>query len=99
MSIVDGDFLSIFKEGELDPEAVCARFARTAGDGKAYPVAHCNLDVIISVGYRVKSQRGARLRIWATSPKGALFYGKKQRRLEKEDNGLDFWLLLHALEP
>jgi len=47
-------------------EAVCANHARTAADGKTYQTAAYNLDVIISVGYRVKSLRGTQFRIWAT---------------------------------
>ena len=58
---------SIFKEGELVKEAVWAKFAYTASDGKTYQVDFYNLDVIISVGYRVKSLRGTQFRIWATS--------------------------------
>ncbi len=58
---------NIFKEGELIKNSVVANFATTAADGKTYQVAHYNLDVIISVGYRIKSQRGTRFRIWATS--------------------------------
>jgi len=46
---------------------VVAKFATTAADGKIYQVEHYNLDVIISVGYRVKSQRGTQFRIWANS--------------------------------
>jgi len=46
------------KEGELERDSVCANFARTAEDGKTYQVEHYNLDVIISVGYRVKSKQG-----------------------------------------
>jgi len=57
---------NIFKEGELNEKAVVAKFATTAADGKKYQVDHYNLDVIISVGYRVKSQQGTRFRIWAT---------------------------------
>ena len=49
---------NIFKEKELDKEAVVAKYATTAADGKTYQVDNYNLDVIISVGYRVKSQRG-----------------------------------------
>jgi len=55
-----------FKEGELDEKAVCREFRRTGSDGKDYVVKHYNLDVIISVGYRVKSLRGTQFRIWAT---------------------------------
>ncbi|HMM77877.1 MAG TPA: virulence protein RhuM/Fic/DOC family protein [Gammaproteobacteria bacterium] len=65
-SVVTKHIRNVFKEGELDPHAVCAKFAHTALDGKTYQVDHYNLDVIISVGYRVKSQRGTQFRIWAT---------------------------------
>lgn len=57
---------NVFNEGELDKKAVVAKFATTAADGKTYQVEHYNLDVIISVGYRVKSQHGTQFRIWAT---------------------------------
>jgi hypothetical protein len=50
----------------LTREAVVANYATTASDGKTYQVEHFNLDVIISVGYRVKSHRGTQFRIWAT---------------------------------
>lgn len=56
----------IFDEGELDENAVVRNFRTTAEDGKNYNVKHYNLDVIISVGYRVKSLRGTQFRIWAT---------------------------------
>lgn len=56
---------NIFSEGELD-ESVIRNFRITASDGKTYDTTHYNLDVIISVGYRVKSQQGVRFRIWAT---------------------------------
>jgi len=55
-----------FKEGELDENSVCREFRRTGSDGKDYSVKHYDLDVIISVGYRVKSLRGTQFRIWAT---------------------------------
>ncbi len=57
---------NIFKEGELDEKAVCREFRRTGSDGKDYFVKYYNLDVIISVGYRVKSLQGTQFRIWAT---------------------------------
>ena len=56
---------NIFKEGELDKNSVIRNFRITAEDGKEYNVIHYNLDVIISVGYRVKSKRGTQFRIWA----------------------------------
>ena len=57
---------NIFEERELSPDSVIRKFRITAADGKNYETAHYNLDVIISVGYRVKSQRGTQFRIWAT---------------------------------
>lgn len=55
-----------FKEGELDKNSVVKEYLTTALDGKAYNTKHYNLDVIISVGYRIKSHRGTQFRIWAT---------------------------------
>ncbi|MGL5264478.1 MAG: virulence RhuM family protein [Candidatus Rhabdochlamydia sp.] len=57
---------NIFTEKELQEEAVVRKFRTTASDGKNYQVIHYNLDVIISVGYRVSSHRGTQFRIWAT---------------------------------
>ena len=57
---------NIFEEGELDESSVVRKFRITAADGKNYDVKHYNLDVIISVGYRVKSLRGTQFRQWAT---------------------------------
>ncbi|MEE0345785.1 MAG: RhuM family protein [Adlercreutzia sp.] len=54
------------EELEDSPKSVVAKFATTASDGKSYQVEYYNLDVIISVGYRVKSQRGVEFRRWAT---------------------------------
>lgn len=58
---------NVFKDKELVKSSVVANFATTASDGKVYHTEHYNLDVIISVGYRVKSQKGVRFRQWATS--------------------------------
>ena len=58
--------LNIFNEGELDEKAVVRSFRTTAADSKNYHIQYNNLDVILSVGYRVKSQQGTRFRIWAT---------------------------------
>ena len=66
-SVIARHIKNIFKEGELDQDSVYAKFAYTATDGKTYQVAFYNLDVIISVGYRVKSMRGTQFRIWANS--------------------------------
>lgn len=57
---------NIFAEKELEENSVCRKFRHTAADGKNYQVMHYNLDVIISVGYRVSSHRGTQFRIWAT---------------------------------
>ena len=66
-STISKHIKNIFAEGELTREAVVANFATTATDGKTYQVDHYNLDVIISVGYRVKSLRGTQFRIWANT--------------------------------
>jgi len=65
-SVITKHIRNVFKEGELERDSVCANFAHTADDGKTYQVDHYNLDVIISVGYRVKSKRGVQFRKWAT---------------------------------
>lgn len=57
---------NIFKDGELDKNSVCSFFEHTAEDGKIYNVQYYNLDMIISVGYRVNSKRGILFRKWAT---------------------------------
>lgn len=57
---------NIFEEGELLENSVVKDYLTTASDGKNYNTKHYNLDVIISVGYRVKSLRGTQFRIWAT---------------------------------
>lgn len=56
---------NIFKEGELEESSVCKESLLTAADGKRYKTKFYSLDVIISVGYRVKSIRGTQFRIWA----------------------------------
>lgn len=66
-STISRHIKNIFSEGELVRESVVANFATTAADGKIYQVDYYNLDVIISVGYRVKSKRGTQFRIWATN--------------------------------
>ena len=65
-SVISRHIKNVFEEGELVPDSVVANFATTAADGKTYRVDYYNLDVIISVGYRVKSHRGTQFRIWAT---------------------------------
>lgn len=88
---------NVFKEGELDKNSVVAKFATTAEDNKVYQVEHYNLDVIISVGYRVKSKRGTQFRIWATGRlrdyllKG---YALDKQRFEKNAKELEQALTL-----
>lgn len=65
-SVITKHLRNVFKEGELEEASVRANFAHTADDGKTYQVKCYNLDVIISVGYRVKSKRGTQFRQWAT---------------------------------
>jgi hypothetical protein len=65
-SVISRHLKNVFEEGELDRASVVAESATTAADGKTYQVEYFNLDVIISVGYRVKSRRGTQFRIWAT---------------------------------
>ena len=86
-TVISRHINNVFKEGELDKSSVCANFALTAADGKLYQVDHFNLDVITSVGYRVKSKRGTQCRIWANKVLNDYRYipdGKKRI----EDNGL-----------
>ena len=64
-SVISKHIKNIFLEGELLEDSVCAFFAHTANDGKIYNVKYYNLDVVISVGYRVKSKRGVLFRQWA----------------------------------
>ncbi len=66
-STISRHIKNIFEDGELDKNSVVVKFATTASDGKTYQVDYYNLDVIISVGYRVKSLRGTQFRIWATA--------------------------------
>lgn len=63
---VNEHITNLFEEGELAKDAVIRNFRITAKDQKLYNVRHYNLDVIISVGYRVKSHRGTQFRMWAT---------------------------------
>ena len=65
-SVISRHIKHVFEEGELVRDSVVAESAITAADGKIYQVEFYNLDVIISVGYRVKSRRGTQFRIWAT---------------------------------
>ena len=86
-STISRHIKKIFEEGELQRNSFVANFATTAADGKIYNVDHYNLDVIISVGYRVKSHRGTQFRIWAMGilkeymKKGFALYDDRLKRL------------------
>ncbi len=84
---------NIFKEKELDENSVCKESLLTASDGKKYRTKYYDLDVIISVGYRVKSKRGTQFRIWANKVlKEYLLKGyavtQRFERIEKDVNYL-----------
>lgn len=91
-SVISKHLSNIFKEKELDRDSVSAKNASTATDGKTYQVDFFNLDVIISVGYRVKSKQGTQFRIWANKilkdylTKG---YAIDKRRLQEQSRQLE----------
>jgi hypothetical protein len=66
-SVVSRHLKNIFVTKELDRNSVVAKYATTAADGKKYVVEYYNLDVILSVGYRVNSKQATQFRIWATT--------------------------------
>lgn len=77
---------NVFSEGELEENSVIRKFRITASDGKKYNTNMYNLDIIISVGYRVNSKRGTQFRIWATNVlKNHLIqgYSINQKRLQE----------------
>ncbi len=73
-SVISRHIKNIFNENELEADSVVAKNATTATDGKNYIVDYYNLDMIISVGYRVNSSQATQFRIWATR---VLCYGSK----------------------
>ncbi len=90
-SVISRHVNNIFKERELERESVVAKNATTALDGKTYQVDYFNLDVVISVGYRIKSQRGTQFRIWANSIlKDYLIkgYALNEKRLSQQNEQL-----------
>ena len=97
ISVIGKHIRNIFKEGELVKNSVWAKFAYTASDGKVYQVDYYNLDVIISVGYRVKSHRGTQFRQWANKVlKEYLLKGYSvNQRLKSLEEKVDSKLLQH----
>ena len=89
-SVITKHVRNVFRDGELNQEAVRAFFAHTAADGKTYQTEQYNLDVIISVGYRVKSSRGVRFRQWAASVlKDHLLNGYSLNRHRLAERGVE----------
>tara|TARA_R110000824_G_scaffold401791_1_gene616484 strand:+ start:210 stop:1199 length:990 start_codon:yes stop_codon:yes gene_type:complete len=90
-SVISRHIRNIFIEGELEREPVVAKNATTAADGKIYQVEYYNLDAIISVGYRVKSQRGVQFRKWATQVlKDHLVQGYTLNQRRLTERGIEF---------
>ena len=91
-SVITKHLRNIFKSKELDKKSVCAKFAHTAEDGKVYKTTFYNLDVIISVGYRVNSRRATQFRIWATNVLRRHLidgYTLNERRLKENTDNLE----------
>lgn len=93
-SVITKHIRNVFKEGELDEKVVSAKFAHTTPHGampgmtQTKEIRYYNLDVAISVGYRVKSIEGTRFRIWATQQLRAILMSKLHMasRMEKLEN-------------
>lgn len=66
-SVISRHIKAVFEESELPPDSVVARYATTAADGKTYQVDYYNLEMILAIGYRVRSPRGVEFRRWATT--------------------------------
>ena len=88
---------NILNEEELQKNSVCRNFRRTAADGKVYQTVHYNLDMILAVGYRVRSLRGTQFRQWATTTlkeylvKGFVMNDERLKQADKWDY-FDEWL-------
>ncbi len=105
-TVITKHISNIFKEGELDEKLVCANFAHTTRHGaiidktQEQEVKYYNLDVIISVGYRVKSKRGILFRQWATRVlKQYLLngYAVNESRVKRIEESLDELVSSHKL--
>ena len=89
---------NVFKDGELQEDAVVRNFRITAADGKGYNTTHYNLDVIIFVGYRVKSPQGVQFRQWATRLlREHLTLGYTVNRQRFEDNAAELEAALNLI--
>ena len=97
-SVISRHIHNLFSEKELERDAVVAKNATTAKDGKQYQVDYYNLDVIISVGYRVKSKRGVQFRQWATKTlKQHLLEGYTLNQQRLAERGIEFNQVLNLL--
>ncbi len=97
-SVITKHINNLFREGELIRDSVCAKFAHTAADGKTYQTQVYNLDVIISVGYRVKSTRGVQFRQWATGVlRQHLVEGYTLNQQRLRERGIEFEQALDLL--
>ncbi len=90
-SVITRHINNIFEEKELEENSVCAFFAHTAPDGKRYIVKFYNLDVVISIGYRVKSARGTLFRQWATK-----ILKEKLLKKQSESKSLQLGNVIHG---
>lgn len=91
-SVISRHLSNVFREKELDYTSVVAKNATTGADGKTYQVDYYNLDMIISIGYRVKSTRGTQFRIWANKIlKDYLIkgYSVNEKKLREQTTQLD----------
>lgn len=91
-SVISRHIKAIFEDGELTPDSVVARYATTASDGKTYQVDHYQLELILAVGYRVRSERGVQFRRWATTAlKEYLVKGFVMNDARLKDPGFDYF--------
>ena len=79
----------IFEEGELNEYSVVRKFRTTAADGKNYEVIHYNLDMIISLGYRINSKVATKFRQWATEKVEKEFEIYRQREMQQLESDFD----------
>lgn len=102
-SVISRHIKNIYKSGELNQNAVVAKIATTAADGKTYQVEYFNLDMILSVGYRVDSKQATQFRVWATKTlKQHLLHGytiNKKRIGENYENFMQAVADVKALLP
>lgn len=93
-SVISRHIKNIFEEGELDRNSVVAESATTAADGKTYKVEYYNLEVILAVGYRVRSHRGTQFRQWATDRLSEYLtkgFTMDDERLKRTDTVTDYF--------